>query len=89
MRRVSDAVEGRSTDQPERLHDGDGRLPLVVVGIPNYYPESLDRETWLHPLLMDDALGPDERSCVFVVVCDEGVDVGDEFGHASERCAFE
>ena len=51
--------------------------------------ESLDRETWFHPFLMDDALGPDERSGLSVVVRDEFVDVGDQLGHAAERSPFE
>ena len=42
------------------------------------YPESLDRETWLHPLLINDALGPDKGAGLFVVVGDEAIDMGDE-----------
>lgn len=47
------------------------------------------RETWLEAFLMDFGFGPDERLGGFVIVLDEGIDVGLEFINGLERCAVE
>jgi len=40
------------------------------------YPESLVRETCFKSFLMDLGFGPGERLGVFIIVLDEGVDMG-------------
>jgi hypothetical protein len=52
------------------------------------YAASLDRETWLHPFLMDDAFGPYERLGFFVMAREEGLGNGNEFAHASKPSPF-
>src|SRR3954451_5328197 len=54
-----------------------------------FFRSLLDRETWLHPLLMDDALGPDERPGLIVVIGDKAGDVSDQLLNATERSSLE
>jgi len=54
-----------------------------------YYPESLDRETWFEPLLVDDTFCPTEGLGVCVMACDEALDVIDELRDAGERASFQ
>ena len=81
---------------------GNGRcLPLILpqeiisflwrpaIGQVRYYPESLDRETWFEPLLVDDTFCPTEGLGVCVMACDEALDVIDELRDAGERASFQ
>jgi hypothetical protein len=54
-----------------------------------WYAKSLVGETWFEALLVDLGFGPDERPGGLIVVGDERVDVGDEFGNAGKGGAGE